>query len=354
MAEPKAKSKYYKEKEKQEKAKLHALQKEVPRFMKAYLTDVELSREPRTAIAYTRDLLTFARFLQESNPLYRDTPVTDIPYECIESLTFADINEFQQYLSQNDGLYQHNNGDEAIARAMCAVRGFFHFEVSHDNLAKDPTIGAAKDKRKKTRPIERLSVPEARDLLDGIEASLSGTDRSRAFTVKTQLRDTAIVTLLLNTGIRISECVGLDIADLDLEHRSIRILRKGGNEADIYFNQETADALRDYITIERPGYIRSDDEEALFLSGRKKRMAVRSMQEMLEKYGRAILGYTNLHPHLLRKTYGTALYEETSDIALVSDTLGHRSIETTRKHYSDVSDEHKRRNLDIHLFSEPQ
>lgn len=337
----KVKSDYYDEKNRKEIAKLHDLQSELPQFMQPYLKDTELSHQVRTSIAYTRELITFLTYIQDMNPAYKDTAVKDIPFSVLEQLTAYDINDYLTYLAGHDGVHSHSNGDAALQRAMSALRGYFSYEVIHENLTKNPMVGAAKPRRVKEKPIERLSTDQAAELLAGVEASNSGTDRSRAFTVKTQLRDTAIVTLLLNTGIRISECVGLDVSDIH-EDRSFTVVRKGGKIERLFLNDAAYDAVTDYIRNERKHYLDDPDEPALFLSNRKQRMSVRSIQAMLEKYGKSTIQKMDLHPHTLRRTYGTLLYEATSDISLVSETLGHKSLDTTRRHYADVSEQHRR------------
>ena len=346
------KSKYYEEKEKKYKSELHTLQKQLPRYMMPYLTDLELRCQVRTCIGYTRDLITFFEYLQEENPTYGNLALREIPYDALENLNYMDINEFQRYLSSTEGAHKHSRGDHAIQRALCALSGFFKYEVIHEHLAKDPTLGASRKKKLHNKPIDRLDVEETNELLNGVEASLSGSEHSRAFTVKTQLRDTAIITVLLGTGIRVSECAGLDLADVNFRNQTIRIVRKGGDIDDVYFNSTVAEALHDYIDNERPAYTDADDEPALFLSNRKKRMAVRSIQEMVAKYGKSTINKMALHPHTFRKTFGTSLYDATGDIAIVADVLGHKSIETTRKHYAAISEKHKAMVKEIDLYKE--
>ena len=348
------KSEYYAEKDKNYYSQLHELQKQLPAHMKPYLSNIELSKRVRTAIAYTRDLITFMKYIQEVNPLYTDMLIKDIPHECMECLTYDDINYFLQYLKQNNGTNAHYNAENALNRMMCTLRGYFGFEVAREHIQKNPMLGAAKPQAPKEKPIERLRPDQVNQLLQGIEASESGSDRSRAFTVHTQLRDTAIATLLLNTGIRVSECVGLDVKDINFEEMSVCVVRKGGRIEYVYMNDETAKAIRDYIELERPDFLPNPKEPALFLSNRRQRMAVRSIQAMFEKYGRSILQKDNLHPHTLRKTYGTMLYEATSDIGLVSETLGHKSVDTTRKHYADISEQHKKIAGTLHVYRDPE
>ena len=344
-------SKYYAELEKNLKKQLHELQKQLPLYTKPYLDDRELSKQPRTAIANTRDLITFFEWLHEENPLCRSLSVKEIPMDILEKLDFNDINDFQRYLSYSDGIKSHDNSASGINRRMATVRTFFRFLVQHRYLENDPTIGAAKAPKQKRRPIDRLSNEEAKDLLDHVEASLSGTERSRAFRVKTQLRDTAICTLLLNTGIRVSECVGLDLKDINFESHSFRVVRKGGGIDEIYFNHSVSQALEDYINLERPKYISSEDEPALFLSMQKRRMTARSVEILIKQYGQVLFPDQRMYPHKMRKTYGTALYNATGDIALVASALGHKSINTTRDHYAALDENRAKATSEFDPFS---
>ena len=349
----KFKSEYYQEKNQKEVTKLHELQKSLPVYMQPYLKDLELSHQVRSSIAYTREIITFLKYIREMNPMYQNAEISNIPFEAFEQINPYDINDYLTYLSGHSGENPHQNGSAALNRAMSALRSYFNYEVDHENLPKSPMRGAAKPRQPKDRPIERLQSDEATELLDGIERSETLTERSRAFAVQTQLRDTAIVTLLLNTGIRISECVGLDVTDIH-EDRSFTVVRKGGKVERLFLNEAAYTALQDYINHERPRYIQYEDEPALFLSNRKSRMGVTSIQAMLKRYGQAVLQKDDLHPHTLRRTYGTLLYEATSDISLVSETLGHKDLNTTRKHYADVSEEHRRiaGNMDVYKKSD--
>ncbi len=152
----------------------------------------------------------------------------------------------------------------------------------------------------------------------------------------------ALLTLLLGTGIRVSECVGLNIADIDFKNGGIRIYRKGGKEVTVYFGTEVEDALLDYLE-ERDRIIpEKGHEDALFLSLQRRRMAVRSVENLVKKYARIVSPLKPITPHKLRSTYGTNLYRETGDIYLVADVLGHSDVNTTKRHYAALEDERRR------------
>ena len=151
----------------------------------------------------------------------------------------------------------------------------------------------------------------------------------------------ALLTLLLGTGIRVSECVGLDLKDLDFESNGIRIKRKGGYESIVYFGDEVETALLDYLE-QRHHIPMQGHENALFLSLQNRRMAVRSVENLVKKYASRVTTLKKITPHKLRSTYGTSLYRETGDIYLVADVLGHKDVNTTRKHYAALEDERRR------------
>ncbi|MCM1569538.1 MAG: tyrosine-type recombinase/integrase, partial [Roseburia sp.] len=204
------------------------------------------------------------------------------------------------------------------------------------------------------KEIIRLEPNEVAILLDQVEDGTKLTKKELEYHKKTKVRDVALLTLLLGTGIRVSECVGLDISDLDFDVCGIKIRRKGGYEAVIYFGDEVETALLDYLE-EREHIIPVEGhEKALFLSLQNRRMAVRSVENLVKKYASRVTTLKKITPHKLRSTYGTALYQETGDIYLVADVLGHKDVNTTRRHYAAQEDERRRRAANaVHLREKP-
>ena len=130
--------------------------------------------------------------------------------------------------------------------------------------------------------------------------------------------------------------------DVDFDNSRVKVTRKGGNEAFVYFSDEATGYLQDYMK-ERKEIVAVDGhEDALFLSSHRKRITVRTVENMVKKYARVSTPLKKITPHKLRSTYGTALYQETGDIYLVADVLGHKDVNTTRKHYAELDQERKR------------
>ena len=181
-------------------------------------------------------------------------------------------------------------------------------------------------------------------LLDYVESCGEKlTGQKKTYYEKTKERDLALITLFLGTGIRVSECVGLDIEDVDFKNNAVKVTRKGGNEMYVYFGDEVEKALRKYLKIREGLTPVAGHEHALFYSTQRKRISVKAVENLVKKYTREVTGTKKITPHKLRSTYGTSLYQETGDIYLVADVLGHKDVNTTRKHYAAMDDNRRRR-----------
>ena len=195
--------------------------------------------------------------------------------------------------------------------------------------------------------IVRLETNEVAEFLDNVESGNKLTANQLKRHKKLKCRDLALLTLLLGTGIRVSECVGLDIDNVDFDNDRIKVIRKGGSESFVYFSDEVHTALADYMEERKLLNPEPEHKNALFISPKNKRLCVRSVELLVKKYAHTVTTVKHITPHKLRSTYGTNLYQETKDIYLVADVLGHKDVNTTRKHYAELVDENKRRAKDI-------
>lgn len=324
--------------------KLRELRSELPKFLGTYFTGVDQVLASRTKIAYAIDLKTFFEFVKNSNPLYRNKEIRDFGLDSIENLTSADINEYMEYLKlykSAEGKIVTNN-ERAIKRKMAAVRSMYNFYHKSEAISVNPAVQVDMPKLH-DKAIVRLDVNEVSELLDAVESGSTLSDSQQRFHEKNKRRDLALMTLLLGTGIRVSECVGLDLMDLDFNNDRIKIVRKGGYEAFVYFGDEVREALEAYLEErEMITGIVEGHENALFLSSRKRRLTVRSVEVLVKKYSQTVTTTKKITPHKLRSTYGTSLYQQTGDIYLVADVLGHKDVNTTRKHYAAIEEERRR------------
>ena len=264
------------------------------------------------------------------------------PLDILDKIGKEDIEEYMEYLSYyvKEGK-EYTNDERGKARKLASLRSFYNYFYTSELIEKNPA-SLIKTPKLHEKEIIRLDPNEVATLLDAVESGDGLTKSEMKYHAKTKVRDLALLTLLLGTGIRVSECVGLDINDVDFDNNGIKIRRKGGYEAVVYFGDEVEEALRSYLDL-RSNIIPCDGhEDALFLSMQNKRITVRSVENLVKKYASRVTSLKKITPHKLRSTYGTSLYQETGDIYLVADVLGHKDVNTTRKHYAAQADSRRR------------
>lgn len=334
---------YHDNQNKQNILKLREVLKTLPGFCTAFFRGIEEYTSTRTRLAYAYDIRLFFEFLHEKNSVCSKMEITEYPLSLLNSITRTDIEEYLEYLS----LYQREgrditNDERGKSRKLASLRSFYNYFFQSEMIEKNPAALVPLPKRHE-KEIIRLEPNEVAILLDQVEDGAKLTKKELEYHKKTKLRDVALLTLLLGTGIRVSECVGLDIQDVNFDVGGIKIRRKGGYEAIIYFGDEVETALLDYLE-QRTHIIPAEGHEnALFLSLQNRRMAVRSVENLVTKYTSRVTSLKKITPHKLRSTYGTTLYQETGDIYLVADVLGHKDVNTTRKHYAALEDARRRR-----------
>lgn len=321
--------------------KISELLEELPSFCEDYFLGVESRTSPQTRLKYAYDLRIFFDFLCKKK--YKNFDVLDLTLEHLEGVTHYDIELFLSYLSHYRFRDKYLSCDErAKARKLSAVRAMFKYFfnkglIEVDNSAKVPTP------KLHEKEIIRLDKDEVAELINVAETGTGLTRHAAGYHSKTKVRDTAILTLFLGTGIRISELVGLDDDSFDFEENSFLITRKGGNQAILFFSDEVKYALQEYIAEKSNDPKIPAGEHAFFLSMQYKRINVRSVEILVKKYSKMISPLKKITPHKLRSTYGTRLYNETGDIYIVADVLGHRDVNTTKKHYAAITQDNRRK-----------
>lgn len=322
--------------------KLRDLISELPRFCRDFFRGVESTTSTKTRIAYAYDLKVFFDYLMATNPACKNTAMRDFNIKILDQIKAVDIEEYLEYLTYyKSEVKEYINSATGKKRKLTTLRSFYNYYYKKEMIDSNPTV-LVNIPKINTKEIIRLDPDEVAKLLDDVESGENLTDKQKSYHKKTKNRDLAIITLLLGTGIRVSECVGLDIDDVDFNNDGIKIVRKGGNEAIIYFGDEVRDSLEDYL-IEREDIITLEGhEDALFLSMQKRRISVRAVENLVKKYSSQVNSLKQITPHKLRSTYGTSLYRATGDIYLVADVLGHSDVNTTKKHYAAIEDSRRR------------
>lgn len=329
---------------------IRAITRELPQACSDFLRSIAVTTGTFTRLAYAIDLRTFFHFLQTERVAFSDKHLTLWSDEDLSRVSQSDLTAYIEYLTyyfkneSSDGqpVKVLVNHDLAIKRKLCSIRSFYDYLFKNHRIPSNVTLLVPLPKIHE-KPILRLNRDEMVKMLNQAETGEDMTEGQKRFQKITTKRDYAMLSLFLGTGIRVSECVGINLSDVNLEDNAFLVTRKGGNQVVLYFPAEVATALGEYIEERKQIEALPGHEDALFLSLQKRRITQRAVQNLVKKYAMVAAPLKpKISPHKLRSTFATNLYNATGDIYLVADVLGHSSVDTTRKHYADMTDARRR------------
>lgn len=303
--------------------------KECPSFLNDFFTYQRVVRlkSERTIISYFYDLRLFLRYLKVTNgAVSPDTPekeilISDVPIEYIRNFTKLDALQYLNYVATD-----RKNTAKTRHRKLASLRMFFKCLYKDLNLIQaDPVKDVDYPKMHERLP-KFLTLEQSIKLLEGMNAD-----------DPYYIRDYCIITLFVNCGMRLSELVGLNNQDIDLDERRMRLLGKGNKERIIHINDACADAIAQYIAVKvQP----EEDPDAFFISKFGERISRRRVQQVVDQALRdSGLDNQGYSTHKLRHTAATLMYQHGNvDPLMLKEILGHKSISTTEI-YTHVSNE---------------
>ena len=318
---------------------------QMPDFVSEYIIEYYNGESINTQIGYAIDIRVFLNYLK-SDVLTDIKDIKDITTKDIDSLKVTDLLRFKQYLREySQSTYTatgrpitriYKNSAYGINRKMSSVRGMFIYLYKTEQIKENITdkIDFAKLHHKIKK---RLTSQETCDLLDAIfsgEKYYEG--RLLSEYLKRKVRDIAIFTTYLGTGIRVSELINLNIEDLDLTNNTFTVTRKGGDQQEIFLPYQVKESIQNYIDYARETEKREMESGPLFISRNKNRFTAAGIEKLLKGYCQTV-GITNpdkTRPHALRRTFACQLLEDGVDIKMVAELLGHKNIEVTHKYYA--------------------
>ena len=326
--------------------KCNELLNSLPSYVRSYIRSIHNRTSARTNYEYVKDIQMFLNYVKDRLSL------DEIKLEDLEGLhkeTFEDYLEYLEHYESERG--EVTNGRRSLSRKLSSLTSFFRYLFTNEMISTFEISKIARPKVPK-KPIVRMDKDETEEFLSAVHGNTQMSQKQREYHNIQYSRDLAIAYLMLGSGIRVSECSELDIDDIDIRIQDdgiitkayIYITRKGGNEAIVYFSDEAAHYLIEYLNQRNSLKGVPDEEKALFLSSRKTRLSVRAIEVIVKKYSKAAHLGKNITPHKLRSTFATRLYEQTGDIYLVAETLGHSDVSTTKNHYANLSDKRKEEN----------
>lgn len=330
--------------------RLHELLRELPNVCSDYFLSIEQQTSVLTRLSYAYDLKIFFQYLSDELPKYSGRLVVDFTVQDLKLLTKQDLERYARYLALYIKNNDENDTDEktvcnhefGIKRKYASLRAFYKYLFA-EGLVDSNLAALVPLPKLHEHAIIRLDVDEVSRILDLAETGQGLPKACQKYHKSTHLRDLAMLSLFLGTGIRISECVGLNIDDIDFDQNAFVVTRKGGKEVILYLSDEVADTLKAYFLERKQIDALPGHEDALFLSIQRRRITQRAVENMVKKYAAVAAPLKKkISPHKLRSTFGTNLYRETGDIYLVADVLGHSDVNTTRKHYAAIAEDHRR------------
>ena len=339
---------FYKKRDLQNRLKMSKYLEKLPDYCYDFFIGIENNTSSLTRYNYAMDLLVFFNYLAKY-VLKKDED--KITLDDIDNLKTRNIEQYLSYLSyyELDGKY-YKNDERGKARKLASLRSFFKYLFNHD-MIKANIASKIETPKLHNKEIIRLEKDEVNRLMNSIENPIEFTKRQQEYNKNTFERDNAIITLFLGTGIRISELVGLNLESFDFSQNAFIVTRKGGNQTMLYFSNEVAMALKTWLekraTLQLP-----KEENAMFISLQNKRISIRAVENLVKKFAQIASPLKKISPHKLRSTFGTNLYKETKDIYIVADVLGHKDVNTTKKHYAAISEDMRKSVADKVKISE--
>ena len=253
---------YHEQRDRKNEAKLQELLSTLPPFCADFFRGIEPSTSSMTRLSYAYDISMFFDFLTsrhatgspsictEAKPEIRSFGLSakDFTIEQFRQISVTDLERYLEYLKYrpDDPDHRNTNKEQGIKRKFFSLKSFFGYFQRTGQITVNPTLSMQVPKIRE-KEIVRLNQKEIKELLKEAESGAGLSPRQKQFHQKTKVRDCALLALMLGTGIRVSECVGLNLSDVDIKEQGIHIHRKGGKEATVYFSDEVAQYLERYL-----------------------------------------------------------------------------------------------------------
>ncbi|OWR32731.1 tyrosine recombinase XerS [Saccharibacillus sp. O23] len=332
-----------------DRARLGEKLPEMPAYVQQFIDYKLPDLSPSTLLEYVRDYESFFKWLLAEG-LSDGPALKDVTLQELESLRMDNITGYRLYLTTRT---EGTNSRISVTRKLSALRSLFHYlsQIAEDEhfypLLKRNVMAKVEIKRtnkpKDTAAKLKGKILEEDELTafidyirEGYAADIAGNKQALYSHARNKERDASIASLILNSGLRVSEVVNLNLSDLDLGNKLLHVMRKGNNDetfkTPVYFRDQARFDLERYLALRDSGYAAPKREKALFLTvpnGQKegKRMTKRAIQEMIIKYAKHF-GKPYLTVHKLRHSFATDYYLQ-NDIYKTKEQLGHASTETT-------------------------
>jgi integrase/recombinase XerC len=258
---------------------------------------------PHTLAAYRRDLTAFGDWARTAD---------------IHDFSSLDAHHIRTYAGQ---IHRAGLDPRSVQRRLSSLRTFFNYLLREGQLRRNPAVDVAAPKAARRLP-EAIDVDRMARLLDA-SAPSAGSKREPL-----DDRDHAIMELFYSSGLRLAELVGLDLPDLDLKDRTVRVTGKGGKTRIVPVGAKAIERCHHWLTVRAA--LARDDEKAVFVGRNGRRLSHRAVQLRVSQWARRQGLDVHVHPHLFRHSFATHLLESSHDLRGVQEMLGHANLATTQ------------------------
>lgn len=326
------------EKEMQFETKCKNLLNKMPRIASTYYVYFKASDSKRTnasCYTYISGLHTYLRYLIANN-------INPDDYDYYKNVKPADITVYIDYYRNNG---RKTKSDSAVAVMVNIVKSFYEFLDDNDYIIKNP-CGKIKPPKVNTnvKPVAmtREEIEKVKEYILYSDKSFYNYDQNEEYW---RLRDYLIFTLGCRTGLRCSAIAAIDISDINFNDLYISVVEKGNYSRNAYIGNNTMEIIKKWIRA-RYYILDGKDLDALFISRKRNRISTIAIGDMIEKYTSEVIPNKHITPHKMRSTCATNLWEETHDIYMVANQLGHKNLANTKR-YTDIAESESRRVANI-------
>lgn len=311
--------------------KLFNLLDSMPEFCQSFFVGRKNERALNTRLGYARDLYFFFDFLHDTHPYFCEMEIRDMKPSDMAQVKAEDLDKFIE-------IYSENHAVKTIARMKSSISAMYSYLMNTLQAVQfNPALGAQKIKIPEKDFVIYLTPEEQNRLIQTIKFGTGMSDREKKWHGRFVKRDLAMIFLFLDTGLRVSELQGIDNHDFDLSECSVIVRRKGGSINKVYFSDEAAEYVRDYMEEKKAVLpLFNADSDPFVITEKGERLSIRQIQNIVPKYVNAAIPEKagTISPHKLRSSFAMTFYQRDPkygghDLLMLQRRMNHKSITST-------------------------
>ena len=314
----------------------------LPECCSPFLMETGTETAKTTRLSYARELSWFFDYLISYHPEFCELEKRQITLDHVKMITSQDISRYLTiYMDQG-------KKERTVARKRAALSSFFNYLTRNRLIEFNPVLAATRVKIHQSDEVLYLNIEDQVSLLSSVDNGNCLSGRMKTEHKKYQVRDYALIILLLDTGMRVSELRGIDLADLNLTECSVIVTRKGGNIQTLYYSDETKKAIEQYLEERKAKDQELKPEDPLFISLKGSRLTVRAIEKLVKKYTAAAIPGKGqlLSPHKMRSSFAMEDYRAEQNILSLQRKLGHKSLAATNV-YAKATDQELKKSRSV-------